>query len=344
MVAESLNEDVNMYNMKKVQVNAQVKAMISLLEASINMCYVLLLLFTVRTSLGTLMIQTSTYLIFLPYFSLMNTSYNKDRIIENGWDNVFRNLWVKKNPNRDQVDQPISIQNNMDVQEQWKSPSDYKINESQNLIFRISSSDLNIGRKNKIGPEKDIASEIASEVGPSTSKGKFLSTKNQPPESKRDKNKPGNKLGNSITVIDKIVLKMSQHTHEEHVYIKYFEQLIDYVSSSRERQQYLDENFQDIILPNSILDISHQQRNSVCKGKSSNSRARKSNKQPKLKMSLNANELLLKDKRRQFDGNKYERKLFRDNILKEIQSSGTNNHDRNLLIEKLIDKEESYLL
>ena len=115
MVAESLCEDVNMYNMKKVQVNAQVKAMISLLEASINVYYVLLLLFTVRTSLGTLIIQTSTYLIFLPYFSLMNTSYNKDRIIENGWDNVFRNLWVKKRPNQDRGDQSINNQNNMAI-------------------------------------------------------------------------------------------------------------------------------------------------------------------------------------------------------------------------------------
>ena len=76
----------------------------------------------------------------------MNTSYNKDRIIENGWDNVFRNLWVKKSPNRDQGDQSINIQNNMDVQEQLKSSSNYKSIESQNEIFRISSSDINIGR------------------------------------------------------------------------------------------------------------------------------------------------------------------------------------------------------
>ena len=59
---------------------------------------------------------------------------------------------------------------------------------------------------------------------------------------------------------------------------------------------------------------------------------------------LDANHLLIKDMRTSFDSNENERKLFRDNILKEIQLSGTNNQDKNLLIEKLIDKEESYLL
>merc|ERR1712223_1066819 len=84
MVAESLNEAVNVHNMKKVRVNAQVKAMVSFIEGFVNILYILIIAFTVRTSLGTLVMQSVTYLIILPYISLMNTSYNKDRVIENG--------------------------------------------------------------------------------------------------------------------------------------------------------------------------------------------------------------------------------------------------------------------
>ena len=60
-------------------------------------------------------------------------------------------------------------------------------------------------------------------------------------------------------------------------------------------------------------------------------------------MILDPNDLVVNDGRPQFDGDKNARKLFRDNILKEIQSCGTDAHRRTLLIEKLIDQEETYL-
>ena len=84
ILEESLAEDVNIYRMKKVRVNAQVKAMVSLIESIFNVTYVIIVLFNVRTSFGSLMISAMLYLIILPYVSLMNTSYNKDRIIEDG--------------------------------------------------------------------------------------------------------------------------------------------------------------------------------------------------------------------------------------------------------------------
>ena len=123
IVAEALNEAVNVHNMKKVRVNAQVKAMVSFIEGFVNILYIVIISFTVRTSLGTLVMQSVTYMIILPYISLMNTSYNKDRVIENGWKNVLKNLWVKESSVRCLNDTPKCIQNNMHVQKRMEIPS-----------------------------------------------------------------------------------------------------------------------------------------------------------------------------------------------------------------------------
>ena len=76
-------------------VNAQVKAMISLLELSSNVIYNVILSFTVKTSYATLVQWIFLYMILLPYAFLMNTSHNKNRIVEYGWINVFKNLITK---------------------------------------------------------------------------------------------------------------------------------------------------------------------------------------------------------------------------------------------------------
>ena len=82
--------------MRRVLVNAQIKAMVSLIESLMNIGYVIIVAFTVRTSFGTLVIMVSLYMVVLPYSFLMNTSHNKNRIIEHGWKNVFNNILGRK--------------------------------------------------------------------------------------------------------------------------------------------------------------------------------------------------------------------------------------------------------
>ena len=89
---KSLTKKAQFKDMKKLLVNAQVKAMVSFLETFSNILYVIVVLFTVRTSYTTLLQIMSLYLVLLPYASLMNTSHNKNRIVEFGWKNVFRNI------------------------------------------------------------------------------------------------------------------------------------------------------------------------------------------------------------------------------------------------------------
>ena len=214
----------------------------------------------------------------------MNTSYNKDRVIENVWKNVLKNLWVKKSSVRDSNDATIC----------FHQPGTISGSKNQTIV----------------------------------------SNKNDETEKENT---------NDSSVVNKIVSKMIQHTDEEHEYIRHFKELIDHLSNSKESQKHMNEKIQDHELPNSIPDVLYQHRNQRCKGKRSQSSVIASNKRTKSNLPLDANELLTKDKKTLFERNKTERKMFRDNILNEIQSCSTDNDTRNLFIKKLMDKKESYL-
>ena len=79
--------------MRKLLVNAQITATISLIESATSITYIILVAITVRTNYGTLINLLVLYMIVLPYSFLMNTSHNKERIIEQGWMNIFRNIF-----------------------------------------------------------------------------------------------------------------------------------------------------------------------------------------------------------------------------------------------------------
>ena len=90
--------------MRKVLVNAQVTAMISSLEC---LCFVIHVAGiaiigekTTTTIFLIMMFYMILFLIILPHSFLMNTSHNKNRIIEHGWKNVMRNLTVNNSTYR----------------------------------------------------------------------------------------------------------------------------------------------------------------------------------------------------------------------------------------------------
>ena len=90
--SSKLNSTVNKENLKKVEVNAQVTAIVSLFEFLGNVSHLFLLIYLKGTSYISLFHAISLYHIVLPYSFLMNTSENKNRIIEKGWTIVFKNI------------------------------------------------------------------------------------------------------------------------------------------------------------------------------------------------------------------------------------------------------------
>ena len=76
---------------KKIRVNAQVTFMISILEMIGFVIGIVVVLIFKSTTLPVIINSMILYLILLPRAFLMNTSHNKSRIIEHGWENILRN-------------------------------------------------------------------------------------------------------------------------------------------------------------------------------------------------------------------------------------------------------------
>ena len=95
LARRGLSDRQNTLNMTKLQVNAQVTAITTLLEHIGNATVIIHgVHFTTRSSwkLSIFIHEMFCYCIFTPYAFLMNTSDNKKRIIKYGWRNVLKNI------------------------------------------------------------------------------------------------------------------------------------------------------------------------------------------------------------------------------------------------------------
>ena len=132
-----LSEELQKQNSRNIRVNAQVTAVITMLEFLGGCVFMIGRVCRMPIAFGSLAGVTLTmilYFVVLPYAFLMNTRYNKNRILENGWINVLKNMVFPYNCN---------------VVAPAKNPSDashggQKINQAQTTsavpnIFLISS-------------------------------------------------------------------------------------------------------------------------------------------------------------------------------------------------------------
>ena len=78
---------------KRVRVNAQVTFMISILEIIGGLIAKMVVHIFKSTTIPVVINVGIMYLILLPRVFLMNTSYNKSRIIEHGWRNILKNTF-----------------------------------------------------------------------------------------------------------------------------------------------------------------------------------------------------------------------------------------------------------
>ena len=91
--ASNLNQSANDRRARRIHVNAQVTAMATIIEfLYITLYSVVVGYISKGSSFATLIQVMGLYCVVLPYFFLMNTSHNKNRIIDIGWQNVFQNM------------------------------------------------------------------------------------------------------------------------------------------------------------------------------------------------------------------------------------------------------------
>ena len=90
--AMSLSRNTQIHNQKLVQVNARVTLVIWILECVANLSFVVIwVLIFGTTSFFTMTFSMIWYYLIISYTFLMNTSYNKERVIEDGWKIVIIN-------------------------------------------------------------------------------------------------------------------------------------------------------------------------------------------------------------------------------------------------------------
>ena len=109
VASNCLSDDANQINSKNVRVNAQVRAMLSLLEVSATVAGGIFVLYKKGRSLLTLILGIIVYDILLPHAFLMNTSENKSRIVEFGWKNVLKNILGISNNSVENTDNTAAV-------------------------------------------------------------------------------------------------------------------------------------------------------------------------------------------------------------------------------------------
>ena len=115
--------------------------MVSFLEALSNVGYVIIRAIIISGNFSTLFQMVSLYMIILPYAFLMNTSNNKNRVVEHGWKNVIMNVIGKSNcssvtPFNDNQHK-LSISKNSDAAKEPRSYHEEKLQFQKNSILTV---------------------------------------------------------------------------------------------------------------------------------------------------------------------------------------------------------------
>jgi hypothetical protein len=313
VASKCLSRDQNQLNMKKLKVNAQVTATTSFIEMSINIGFIIFVWYNKGTSYSSLTAAMISYFIILPYVFLMNTSHNKNRIVELGWKNVLMNV----------IGRP---DNSVEPNEEMGNDK----HESQ-------ASKLKKKRKSSMPPtdnNKTYISVISSNALQSN-----LLKDDSPSQSTSYEKRcvPEDQVKN-------IISSMIRCANDEEIYVEYFKKLVDFQDCQKKGTVYSDVAKEDIFLsacsPTNDFTKRPSRREGMHSASSStelsvhNDQIFVCNKQPLDTNSINRKSLKeeLKD-----------RVTIRTEIMKRIIDSTFKDDYQHNFIEKLIDLEETFV-
>ena len=141
VAASSLSSNIQDRNIRKVEVNACVTSVLWLIEIAAMLWSTFVWIFVFGSSTSVSLTNSMLWFyIIIPYTHLMNTKYNKDRILDYGWKQVIVNSITAFCPTDNRQKQ--TIQNDMALKElEKKQPSDQKTAEENAMKVE---SDLSI--------------------------------------------------------------------------------------------------------------------------------------------------------------------------------------------------------
>ena len=345
-----LSKDANELNAKKLIVSSQVTAMVTIIELSYNIIYVLwVAIIMQKTSFGTVIQAMVLHFVILPYSFLMNTSYNRNRIVDLGWKNILKNIFgcptnSVANSNNDLITSNTNKKNGR------KKDSEKNDNSCDtNSVFVISKSveqvnDTGLKVSNNNGLLLDsYNTEPASTSYGINSQGK-QSTLRTIQELSLDSEDDLCEDKERHVFVEHILCNMISSMEDECLYIQYFKVLLNiekYFKNGKCTSEYNILNLSNHTLS---IDNSH-------KGKKGKTKADRTG----VILSI-GNDYLINSGGKPdqvnndfntpcYKGDKRKRVKMRGELLNKIVASynSVNNDEYNVLFEQMIDLEESFV-
>ena len=313
--------------MRKILVNAQITATISIIESISNITYVILVAITVRTNYGTLINLLVLYMIVLPYSFLMNTSHNKERIIEQGWMNIFTNIFGS-------VLEILGIKGR-------RESGDHLATISNEIHTRT-----NITGKELVEEKNDDIYDTTAIKNQDTAKKSIdciniQDLENEQPSTSQNIDEVITREEKHKVNVHDLVSKMKSNIEEEENYIYYFQIYVSYVEKFKNGDTDLELDIK------SDEERTKEELQIASKGKNGK-RSKSANNIPTSKtirnISQDRNSMVSeKGTNLKFNGQKSVRIMKRNNILDKLLSESINDAKFNLFIEELINLEESLI-
>ena len=293
--------------------------------------YIIIVFFTVRSSYAALLQLLALYLVIVPYSLLMNTSHNKNRVIEHGWTNVFKNLFGKyNNASRISNALPDNCENIQNKKIQLKDAAHGKSNKN---IFTTTSSGNDTDTDQNVS-----AANIPStaEEEPSTSSGfKLINAENTGLQRLNVNTLP--KMDNNQDLSQKLVLEMFYHIDNEEQYIEYFKKLVANDEGCKNGDSLTIVDLEEEFSPALQLDPSVIKSKLKTKGvRSTSTSLHKNENCAEDKMFSNNGTLMFEIER---SGRINERRQ----MLKKLIARNIEPNNYAILIEELINMEENFV-
>ena len=319
-------------NTKKVWVNAQVTGTIAFIEMILTVLYVVMIAYYGSSHFTTLLILMVLYDVILPYAFLMNTSHNKNRIVELGWKNVLKNMIFRSGSNsvEDITKQTTDEKTTRKFEKKSKNkePNSRKI--STIVAFSKGKVDKNF-----------VADNTMTHNRPSSSKGVdnsepdfvLLSVNSLPRQRRND------------DTLMKLVLDLKYFEKDENIYLKCIQRLVKFQESVTAGKTYSREISEDDLIPPCVKGP----KNKIQKSKGKRVRSPKNvppgndENNDLFSKDTKAENNIISNHRHSLTEDRKARNAKRKRIIDQINNSTGNEKLCYDLIEKLIDQEESFV-
>ena len=174
-------------DIKRLKVNAQVTALITLIEFLGNLTLLLHLIFIESNPWSATIHSMIFFNIIGPYAFLSNNADNKNRIIDTGWKRIFKNLFGMKQESIKDSANDLNVRNNTTEESTDRSTLNSKNNQattsetsntSENKSVKESPSTMeneNIAKHNRVTQQK-LKDSLNSKSNTGSVPKKFLRT------------------------------------------------------------------------------------------------------------------------------------------------------------------------